>query len=491
MQRIITAALTGAAMVLALVALPTMASAKSIDTTCAKELNLEVPSANDATQRTPVILVHGIWGDSSSMKVLNDSVTSMDKVTTYNFNYLSTNAVWVTGSGTDHRLAKTIVCYSKLYDNKKVVIVAHSMGGLLTRAALDWAAYGTFAKVAVGYVITIGTPHEGANLSSVTNFINTTLCNTTFVWFGTGAQEACRIVEDSKAASAMRPGSPQLAELPHFPDGVLVKAIAGDVQHMMCTGWGCYDAYDNRSDLVVSIDSATAEYTTTGVGDGKTILKCNDGDKGHNGDESWCSHTNIHKSIQVQQIVKNSLSIYLDSVKVDVENEVSEELITTKVESELHDYYMYDDFFARFSLPFLVDWGASMSQPGMLLNAVDNSECQLSNSECPRIIFRELKPPYKEAFIDPDPIGTAVTEMCFNADGEFAGWAQPVQRLMIGGKQAEFYAQLLCHSANGEPTPVYMWYIPDNHLLVIAYDSAGYKVDLNTVTTVIDNIEWR
>lgn len=491
MQRIITAALTSAAMVLALVALPTMASAKSIDTTCAKELNLEVPSVNDATQRTPVILIHGVWSDSSSMLVLNKSLEAGNSLVVDAFDYRDSNAVWVTGGGTDHRLAKTIVCYSKLYDNKKVVIVAHSMGGLLARAALDWAAYGTFARDVVGFVITIGTPHEGANLSSVTNFINTTLCNTTFIWFGAGAQEACRIVEDSKAASAMRPGSPQLARLSHFPDGVLVKAIAGNVQHMMCTGWGCYEDFGYNSDLVVSVDSATAEYTTAGLGDGKTILKCNDGDKEHNGDESWCSHTNIHKSIRVQQIVKDSIGIYLDSVKVDPEGEEPKELITTKVESELHDYYMYDDFFERLSLPFPVDWGVSMSQPGMLLNAVDNSECQLSNSECPRIIFRELKPPYKEAFIDPDPIGTAVTEMCFNADGEFAGWAQPVQRLMIGGKQAEFYAQLLCHSANGEPTPVYMWYIPDNHLLVIAYDSAGYKVDLNTVTTVIDNIEWR
>jgi triacylglycerol esterase/lipase EstA (alpha/beta hydrolase family) len=168
------------------VALPVTAAAKPA---CASELGLSVPTAADAAAKTPVILVHGLWSKASDLAKL-ESRALPASTAPYRFDYEETNDKWVTTGDTAHHLAKTIVCYSRLYGNKDAAIVAHSMGGLLTREALSWAAYGTKAKDATGHVVTIGTPNKGAPMGGASFISNISLCNATFVWWGEEAADA-------------------------------------------------------------------------------------------------------------------------------------------------------------------------------------------------------------------------------------------------------------------------------------------------------------
>lgn len=296
------------------------ADGKTDTTVCTQELGISKPSSTDAAAKTPVVLVHGLWSKGSTWEGDPSFVTALkglkDVAIATPFDYESANDDWVTTGDTAQRLAKTIVCLSRLYGGKRVVVVAHSMGGLLTRAALDWAAYGTFAKKVTGHVITIGTPHTGAPIGAFGNDLLTSNCNQAFVWWGREAYENCAIVIGDYAPAAMATGSKQLAALPQIPSGITVKAIAGEVKKLSCAIWGCSVAYSTNGDLVVPVKSATAEYTTTGKGDGKTVFGCEDPIALLQLSHPWCEHNGMLKSPRVQSEVKQSIQDYLAAEKV-------------------------------------------------------------------------------------------------------------------------------------------------------------------------------
>lgn len=284
-------------------------------TACASELGLTQPSVTDAASHAPVILVHGWQGEADSFAPLDDSLKS-NSVVTHRFNYEPANEKWVTDGTTASKLAKTIVCYSRLYGDKDAVIVAHSMGGLLTRAALDWSAYGTRAKDVTGHVVTIGTPHEGSLLANADASFWLALCKAPIGVFSLteNIDALCRQVESGRATVGMSVNSDLLAGLPTFPSGVSVRAIAGDVSVESCAVWGC-DSDDTDGDLVVSVTSATSLYTSNGTGDGKQVFECKGLTYSVLVDNSWCSHSNMLKAPQVQSDVKASIAAYLASTK--------------------------------------------------------------------------------------------------------------------------------------------------------------------------------
>jgi hypothetical protein len=83
--------------------------------------------------------------------------------------------------------------YSK--DNRKVDILAHSMGGLLSRYAISQVEIGNEAfppKLLVGNVVTLGTPHGGARLVGLAG---------------------CNAIGGRRQCSQMRPGSAFLRSL--------------------------------------------------------------------------------------------------------------------------------------------------------------------------------------------------------------------------------------------------------------------------------------
>lgn len=477
MRRIATA-VCALAMLLGLVSvMPTTATADT-GQSCAQELKLPRPTSADAASKTPVILVHGLWSKagmwadgSPSMRSVLEGVS---QVSVSAFDYESANNRWVTEGGTDQRLAKTIVCYSKLYGGKKVIIVAHSMGGLLTRAALDWAAYGTFAKKAVGHVITLGTPHTGANVASITSMLHDAPCELGRFWYGEDAYHACQQVSDLWATSAMHPGSSELKALPRFPAGITVRAIAGDVSvPVSCVPWSC-PLVDTKSDLVVPVSSATDEYTSTGVGDGKKIYSCN----GVNAIEpislAWCSHGNLTKAPQVQADVKASIQAYLASLQ------------PKKLPLPPHTEYK---FFTRFTLPFLNTWDTSMSEPNSVLNVVDRGVCSADAASCPHIYFIDLTSSYGKQTYGNDPVAAESRTRCEDAQGQGAASVGSGQGVTVGGVAARYYPEIKC--ANGESYAQAIWYVPSKQLMVTSPSAdVGPSFDYNGLRAVLDNIEW-
>ncbi|MDX2776571.1 alpha/beta fold hydrolase [Streptomyces caniscabiei] len=291
----------------------TESSALAVPHSCAQELGMSTPDATEAA-KVPLLFVHGLWSRSD---VWSEGSASMmdavraEQVHAVTFDYESTNSTWVAEGDTADRLAKTIVCYFLLYD-EKVVVGAHSMGGLLARQSLSKTAYGVRVQDAVGLVITIGTPHKGSQLGGVSYGANFSLCY--MMLFGQwDAARLCNTAESTKAVSAMRPGSPELASLPHFPDSVAVKAIAGEVkQESICLKWVnvCLRGRSTGGDMVVAVSSATAEYTTRGMGDGKKVFACTTAVVVPWA-APWCGHKEMLGARRVQDEVAASLREYL------------------------------------------------------------------------------------------------------------------------------------------------------------------------------------
>jgi pimeloyl-ACP methyl ester carboxylesterase len=288
---------------------------------CVAQLQIkDAPNAEDAT-KDPVLFVHGLGssGDtwSEGKPSMHDALAGIDGIKVVDaFDYKASNDRWVTDGDTAQRLAKTVVCYSKLYDNKHVTLVVHSMGGLLVREMLDWAAYGTFAKKVVGHIVTIGTPHTGSILANADSSFWMALCKAPIGIFSLteDIDSLCRQADWGRATAGLSINSDQLAELPKFPRGISVKAIAGNAQLQTCALWGCSER-STDGDLVVSVKSATAEYTDTGVGDGKKVFTCTTFTLNPLIADAWCEHSHMLQAPKVQAEVKASIKAYLASVR--------------------------------------------------------------------------------------------------------------------------------------------------------------------------------
>lgn len=110
-----------------------------------------------ATQRTyPVLLLHGFLQNSASMDKVSKTLANVGFLC-YSYNY-KTLGPGVSGAAS---CLKDLIPH--LASGGKLYIVAHSMGGLVTRMALtDPSLDGV-----VDQVITLGTPHNGTGLANV------------------------------------------------------------------------------------------------------------------------------------------------------------------------------------------------------------------------------------------------------------------------------------------------------------------------------------
>ena len=284
---------------------------------CAQELGLSEPTSTEASEKMPAILVHGLW---SGQRIWNEGqpsmysrIEGMGDVVPYAFDYEPVNSTWVAEGDTADRLAKILVCFYLMY-GKQGIAGAHSMGGLLLRQTLSKTAYGIPVEEAVGLIFTIGTPHKGSQLGGVSYGANFSLCYA--MLFGQwDAARLCNTAESKKAVSAMRPKSPELAKLPHFPSTVAVKAIAGEVsQQSVCWKWMnvCLHGRSTGGDMIVSVDSATAQSTNDGVGGGIKVFGCTT-PVVVPWATPWCGHKEMLAAKPVQDEVVASIRKYLDS----------------------------------------------------------------------------------------------------------------------------------------------------------------------------------
>jgi pimeloyl-ACP methyl ester carboxylesterase len=271
-----------------------------------------VPKAAEGKKSVPVILVHGWNGAantfSSPISLFADSGDGGDGIkipfsfigrlqktpglAVYTFDYSAYSNRWVDDANIGPKLAQAIECLTNHYGTK-AQIVAHSMGGLATRYALDQNdSGGAKMSTRVSGVSTFGTPNTGSEIATavagalglnnsappsgdnalrVAGWLLAKICGRQ-ITAGTKTLTApCSLLPswaaglDSDAATAMRVGSAQLAALPTWPSGITVTAIDGKT---MIHGISLFGAVGPASgldagDMIVPVSSATAGSTTT------------------------------------------------------------------------------------------------------------------------------------------------------------------------------------------------------------------------------------
>lgn len=196
----------------------------------------------------------------------------------FTFDYHDYSARWVDDPHIGPALGKAIDCLFAA-TGEKVIVVAHSMGGLATRYAVTQQAD---LATKVSTVVTFGTPETGSLIAmlgdtaldvgaavskalSIVRLILATCGRLAGTTLQTGTPcdflpEPARAF-DSPAGKALRYGSTQLAALKPFPQGVKVAALAGDTVLTVPKAGFFHLPWDVDEvpvgDLVVMTDSAT------------------------------------------------------------------------------------------------------------------------------------------------------------------------------------------------------------------------------------------
>lgn len=224
----------------------------------------------------PVIMVHGWTGSSvhddsrsgAFSKLINltnirgtqanvprsliGQLQRIPGAAVFTFDYAQESARWVTDEKIGPALAKAIDC---LYEQsgEKIIVVAHSMGGLATRQAFsEPQPSGRKRADEVSTVVTFGTPELGSDMAAelaaeldqkarvspeaaVVRMLLAACGAATTQSLTTGT--ACDLLPswlnwlkaaDSQAARQLRTGSEGLTALAPFPKQVRVIALAGD-----------------------------------------------------------------------------------------------------------------------------------------------------------------------------------------------------------------------------------------------------------------------
>lgn len=196
--------------------------------------------------RVPLLKVHGYSGSAADWNVGSPTMIAalgqLPQVYQASFDYSEANRQWVTDSRIGPALAAKIACLAASSRAEggagKVIVVAHSMGGLATREAASMKVDGQSISDLLGLVITLGTPNKGSFLvpggAAPPEAVLTKLVAAACYVSQVGANllgnlyNYCQLPDSSDPASrAFVPGSPQLSALPTFPASVPVRAIAG------------------------------------------------------------------------------------------------------------------------------------------------------------------------------------------------------------------------------------------------------------------------
>jgi pimeloyl-ACP methyl ester carboxylesterase len=298
------------------------------------ELGLDAPRRCDGAVRAPesenasraataVLFVHGFTGSPGDFRRTRDgqpsmveSVARMPGVAAYTFDYSAASTQWVTNLAIGPALAKAIVCLAAR-TGKRIVVVAHSMGGLATRFAQGVVIDGQPVANSVQRVVTIGTPTEGVILLS---FTQDDVAQTIVQALVDAASEACgkktrkehlRLCElldaaNAPAVSAMAPGSADLRRLPPWNSRLAIAPIAADLRlRVSVLGLG---TTLSLGDIVATVDSATADASR---GERAYVARCKITleDLFEVVDRSPCSHTNELTNLAIGRAVRAQVRV--------------------------------------------------------------------------------------------------------------------------------------------------------------------------------------
>lgn len=258
------------------------------------------PRPHDDGRYTPILLVHGwtgkpaMWSEPIGLSTLKlepnvrhsllGNLQGLRGAAVYTLDYAAVAQKWFLddGAGAPAFLAaeRCLTAHSA-FAGHKLVVVAHSMGGLIARWSLTDAAPDAAARRArTGLVVSLGTPYDG----SIVAAIGTALADTAvrlgasvdkrFAAFVgvlhslialcagvqiAGCDQLNYAVDWLAAAHAFAPDSPQMRSLAPWPAGSRVETLGNrtvveDAAGLFFLGGGDVDA----GDVIVPVDSATA-----------------------------------------------------------------------------------------------------------------------------------------------------------------------------------------------------------------------------------------
>ena len=285
-------------------ALPTPAAAAP-DPCSAGGKVVQVKPRGPVANSTPVLFVHGIaagadtWIEPEEVVHLADKankagktdqqgngdfpvrVAKLARVTAWTYDYSAAQPEWVTDNRIGPGLADAINCLARTTGHK-VIVVGHSMGGLATQYAAARSDGQTSRKTwqNIAEVITIGTPTIGsqivtllqtaADLNSLSRHpLSVTVDALLSFCVGYAHKnDICSVVSALKSPQgrALRYRSDEISELPPWPKGLPVRAIAGNIRFVLPK-----EPFDvgpppevGLGDIAVTLDSATAYANMTG-----------------------------------------------------------------------------------------------------------------------------------------------------------------------------------------------------------------------------------
>ena len=225
----------------------------------------QIPTPGQIGLRTPVILVHGLgetastWTDGGTGSMFS-RVDAISGVMTLMYDYSQANHEWVDNISNGPGLAfyiKHVAQASRDYRSPdgargpgKVIIVAFSLGGLITRyAATTGGEAGDISKV-----ITIGVPNTGSFWANLGAPIRDLICTEA------GVHGPAAICNDQwQVLGGLQAFGPKIAALKPLPPGISLNAIAGDetwVYQIWGSFWGGIPLF---GDGVVATGSALAK----------------------------------------------------------------------------------------------------------------------------------------------------------------------------------------------------------------------------------------
>lgn len=417
--------------------------------------------ASDIGDKQLIVSAHGYGSDASAWglrerdyegSMLQAIDGNIDNTYYYPFNYASYNQQWVTDSNIGPKLADTISCLAQLSrdggGNGKVIVLAHSMGGLATRYAAESVGND------IGLVITIGTPHHGAVLGNALWGAVAVACSNGIASnFITHRLQDNSLCTGNQSSQGLAKWSSDMRELPDFPDSIPVKAIAGNLSlYFSFRRWNW--TLKTGSDTIVGVESATHQYTTDfQTGDGKRIVDCTS--QIHHIASAPCQHSGMLRGSEAQQEVVDSIEAFIEANKPKPEYEN-----WLEVHGKLK--VPTDDF----------DLGAGISEP-FDMNITDFTNCtDTSNAGCPHVHFIDMNSA-------PDGYVESVMSWYACADGFD-------DETDIGGEGV-----LYTHDTDSEGLTSYCWMSDEHGLFVTANDaSIGGPIDVDLWAQAFADAEW-
>jgi pimeloyl-ACP methyl ester carboxylesterase len=192
------------------------------------------PGKDQSAGRRPVVLVHGWNGAPLSDMAKKLAGQLSGRITTYTFDYSHWAAYWAS----DRHIAPCLADYLNAVSRKfvaaggdgKIIVVAHSMGGLAIRYAMDPASVADpVPATVVPYIVTLGTPQLGSPWGGTPNY-----GRVAEVWKRlqgnalppSSGQDGGKCLASHKNGAPLPDGCGPLP--PWLPKGVTLTEIAGD-----------------------------------------------------------------------------------------------------------------------------------------------------------------------------------------------------------------------------------------------------------------------